>query len=63
MPRYEKANCHTQVPPYPKESAPRKSSLGLPDGSDGKEFACHAGHWAQSLGGEDPLGEGNGNLS
>ena len=52
-----------RFPPTQKRVLPGNLPWGFPDGSDGKEFACHAGHWAQSLGGEDPLGEGNGNLS
>ena len=44
MPRYEKANSHTRVPPYPKKVLPGNLPWGFPDGSDGKEFACHAGH-------------------
>ena len=30
----------------------------FPGGSDGKESACNAGDWVQSLGREDPLEEG-----
>ena len=33
---------------------------GFPGGSNGKESACSAGDWVQSLGWEDPTGEGNG---
>ena len=29
--------------------------IGFPGGSDGKESACNAETWVQSLGGEDPL--------
>ena len=29
--------------------------IGFPSGSDGKETACNAETWVQSLGGEDPL--------
>ena len=32
--------------------------MGFPSGSDGKESACSAGAWVQSLGWEDPLEEG-----
>ena len=35
--------------------------MGFPDGSDGKESACHSGTWIRSLGREDDIGEGNGN--
>ena len=31
--------------------------IGLPSGSDGKESACNAETWVQSLGREDPLKE------
>ena len=34
---------------------------GFPSGSDSKESACSAGDPVQSLGWEDPSGEGNGN--
>ena len=34
-----------------------KETYSLPDGSDGKEAACNAGNWVQSLGWEDPLKE------
>ena len=30
-------------------------NLGFPGGSDGKESACTADTWVQSLGWEDPL--------
>ena len=32
--------------------------MGFPGGSDGKESACNAETWVQSLGWEDPLEEG-----
>ena len=32
--------------------------MSSPGGSDGKESACNAGDWVQSLGREDPLEEG-----
>ena len=34
------------------------SFIGFPDGSDGKQSACHAGDQVQSLGWEDPLEKG-----
>ena len=33
---------------------------GFSDSSEGKESACNAGDWVQSLGREDPLEEGMG---
>ena len=33
-------------------------TLGSPGGSDGKESACNAGYWVQSLDQEDPLEKG-----
>ena len=36
-------------------------SWGFPCGSDSRETACNAGDQVQSLSGEDPPGEGNGN--
>ena len=35
-----------------------KGACSLPGGSDGREAACSAGDWVQSLGLEDPLKEG-----
>ena len=32
--------------------------MGFPGGSDGKEFACNAGYWVQSLDQEGPLEKG-----
>ena len=36
--------------------------MGYHDGSDGKKFICNIQIWVQSLGQEDPPGEGKGYL-
>ena len=44
--------------PWIRDRLPTSVLLGFPGGSAGKESACNAGDWVQSLGWEDCLKEG-----
>ena len=44
--------------PLERDRLPTQVFLGFPCGSAGKESACNAGDWVQSLAWEDPLKKG-----